>query len=83
MSAAKVRATVAGAAKVKRVRRGNWNPEVGPWGNGFDHAWRDAHRGEHLPEPSSRARLTLAERQEYTRAYHEARAILRGAGVVT
>ena len=83
MSAATVRAKVAGEVRTRRVRRGNWNAEMGAWGNGFDHSWRDAHRGEHLPEPSTRARLTQAERETYTRAYHEARAILRGAGVVS
>ena len=71
-----------GTVKVRRVRRGNWNRRLGAWGNGFDHGWRDAHRGVHLPEPSAKAPLTPEGREVYTFAYHEARAILVGAGEV-
>ena len=69
-------------ATAKRVRRRNWNRELGPWGNGFDHGWADALAGRHLPKPSAKAPLTPEGREVYTAAYHEAVAILRGAGEV-
>ena len=73
-----------GTVKVRRVRRLRWRRDLGPWGNGFDHGWRDSFRGVHLPTPSVReaARLTPAERETYEHAYHEAVAILRGVGEV-
>ena len=42
MRAATVRKTA--KAKAKRRRRVRWNHALGPWGNGFDAGWRDAHR---------------------------------------
>ena len=71
------------AGTVRRVRRLRWRRDLGPWGNGFDHGWRDAHRGEHFPEPSAKAPLTPEGRKVYEHAYHEAVAILRGAGEVS
>ena len=73
-------ATVTGAT-AKRVRRRNWNRELGPWGNGFDHGWADALAGHHLPAMSAKAPDQSPEaREAYTAAYHEAVAILREGG---
>ena len=73
-------ATVTGAT-AKRVRRRNWNRELGPWGNGFDHGWADALAGRHLPAMSAKAPDQSPEaREAYTAAYHEAVAILREGG---
>ena len=79
--------TVAAVLREKREgttkrRRLRWRRDMGPWANGFDHSWRDAHRGVHLPEPSVNAPLTPEGRELYEQAYAEARAILAGAGEV-
>ena len=58
-----------------------WNRELGPWGNGFDHGWADALAGRHLPAMSAKAPDQSPEaREAYTAAYHEAVAILREGG---
>ena len=68
------------SAGIKR-RRLRWNADLGPWGNGFDHGWRDGLRGVDFPEPAaSHPIATDTEREAYTGGYHEARAVLRGAG---
>ena len=71
------------SATAKRVRRRRlrWNADLGPWGNGFDHGWRDAHRGVSFGGTLSvRAPVgkDTAEEEDYRRAYLEAQGVVDG-----
>ena len=71
MSAAKVRAKVAGKPKRVRRRRVRWNHDAGPWCNGFDAGWRDAHRGVNFGGSMS-GKAPGAQDPEARRVYAEA-----------
>ena len=60
---------------VRRLRR---PPGLGPWGCGFDHAWRDAARGVYAPTPAASWRFSAEAAVEYEAAYEEAHGIARG-----
>ena len=74
----------AAGVRVKR-RRLRWNPEVGPWGNGFDHGWRDAHRGVSFGGTMSvrhPVAKDTAAAADYRRAYLEAQGVVDGGPMV-
>ena len=81
ISTTKVRPVKATATRKRIRRRLRWNHDAGPWGNGFDHGWKDAHRGVDfggtVSDRSPVARDPKARRL-YAAAYREAQSVVSG-----
>lgn len=59
----------------RAVRRLRLNPDLDPWAQGFDHAWRDCQRGVFAPTPSANWRFSADDAALYSDGYAEAHSI--------